>query len=58
MILPSKDEVGLSWDNSLPLTQVFQRATNAPYVNTKEQGTFSPLVYLESAGVSKRVVHL
>lgn len=58
MILPSKNEVGLSWDNSLPLTQIFQRTTNAPYVKSKQQSTFNAHVYLESAGVSKRVVQL
>jgi CRP/FNR family cyclic AMP-dependent transcriptional regulator len=57
MILPSKNEAGLSWDNSLPLTQAFQSARNAPCVNSKQQITFDAIACLESAEVSKRVVH-
>jgi CRP/FNR family cyclic AMP-dependent transcriptional regulator len=57
-MIPSKNEAGLSWDDSLPLIQVFQRGTNAPYVKSKQRGTFNADVYLESAGVSKRVVQL
>jgi CRP/FNR family cyclic AMP-dependent transcriptional regulator len=58
MILPSKNEAGLSWDNSLPLTQAFQHAPNAPYVKSKQQSAFNAHAYLESEGVSKRVVQL
>ena len=57
-MIPSKNEVGLSWDDSLPLTQVFPRPTKASYVQFNPQGTFDAHVYLESAGVSKRVVQL
>jgi CRP/FNR family cyclic AMP-dependent transcriptional regulator len=57
-MIPSKNEVGHSGGDSLALTQVFQRATKAPYVQFKSQATFDAHVYLESAGVSKRVVRL
>jgi CRP/FNR family cyclic AMP-dependent transcriptional regulator len=58
VIFPSSNRAALNWDNSLPLTQIFPHATNTPNTKSKQQSTFDALVYLESAGVSRRVIQL
>jgi CRP/FNR family cyclic AMP-dependent transcriptional regulator len=58
VILPTNNDAALDWDNSLALTQIFQRATNTASMKSKQACTFDAHVYLESAGVSRRVVQL
>jgi CRP/FNR family transcriptional regulator, cyclic AMP receptor protein len=56
MNLQSNNDTGLCWDTSFPLAQVFPDGTNAPFVKSKQQSTFNAHAYLESAGVSKRIL--